>query len=137
MKNADKPDTILVARLKKLYWPKDVFGMYKLPAVLAAVPVSRFANEGSKKRTQDEYNLGRVRYFYDKFKQGKKVDPIAIDFSYIGFVPINLVLHDGHHRFAAAVLAEQERIKAFCAGPVTEIEYLTGKQKNTTLEFVR
>lgn len=111
--------------------------MYKLPTVLAAAPVSRFAREDSEKRSQDEYNLGRVRYFYDKFKQGKKVDPIAIDFSYSGFVATELVLWDGHHRFAAAVLAEQERIEAFCAGPVLEIEYLTGKRKNTTLEFVR
>ncbi len=137
MKSVDKPDTILVARLKKLYWPKDVLGMYNLRAVLASIPVSRFVNEESKTRDTDEYNLGRVHHFYNKFKEGKPVDPIAIDFSYSGFVATELVLWDGHHRFAAAVLAEQERIEAFCAGPVLEIEYLTGKRKNTTLEFVR
>lgn len=100
--------SILVAPLRRDYWPRDVLGLYKLPPVLAAKPVSRF----HPSNRDDDYNYGRVRYFYDRILSGGKLDPSMI--VYGGGRDVCLV--DGHHRYAAYVLSGAERMDVTVQG---------------------
>lgn len=125
-------DLILVERLRRVYWPQEIFEMYRLERVLRTQPVD-FVPEDNAKRRSDLYDLGRVHYFYKKLRGGGSVDPICVETE----VPFGSrlgsptswgppVIDDGHHRFAAAVLARKRRIPASFGGVVEQLEWLTG-----------
>jgi hypothetical protein len=115
---------LLTSRLKKKYWPKDVMGIYNLADVLAARPVSVYVPESQKRREKDSFNLGRVHFFYNQLKAGKTLDRIDVRFS---FFWDEIMLYDGHHRFAAYVLARKKYIPAVCVGSKEEVLYLMGR----------
>lgn len=121
------PVNLLTSRLKKEYWPEEVMGMYNLRDVRAATPVSAYVPENKNRRLEDSFNLGRVHFFYQELKKGKTLDPVQVDWAWNGFYPDHLILCDGHHRFAAHVLARKKYIPAVCAGPVKEILRLMGR----------
>ncbi len=129
----------LVQRLKKAYWPKEIFHIYTLDLVLKAPPMPDYLHENlrpcpaQEPRKAFRWNRGRVHHFYNQLKQGKEVDPISVE-TYVfparsggppAWGPPEVV--DGHHRFAAAVLAEVERIPMGFGGLVRQENWLTGK----------
>ncbi len=125
-------DLILVERLRRVYWPQEIFEMYRLERVLRAKPVEHFIPEDNVKCRNALYDLGRVHYFYRRLHGGGCVDPISLEtevpFGRLGS-PVDWgspIITDGHHRFAAAVLARKRRIPATFGGVVEQLEWLTG-----------
>lgn len=115
------PILLRVDRLKRLYWPRDVLGMYRLQPVLAALPCPEFTSETNR---SDAYHYGRVRYFYDRILEGEAVDPIVV--LVFGREDIRADVHDGHHRYAAHVLARAKWIPALVEGPLTSVRWMAG-----------
>jgi hypothetical protein len=124
-------DLVIVSRLKRLYikslyWSSPRLGDYTLEQVLQATPVVDFCEESERTET---YDLGRIRYFYDQICSGEVLTPILVDWIWQGMCPSEINIIDGHHRFAAHVLAKKRWIPAEVGGPVDAIEWLTGKRK--------
>lgn len=99
--------SILVAPLRRDYWPRDVLGLYKLPPVLSATPVHRY----DPRNREDDYNFGRVRYFYDLIRSGGEIDPVELVSN-----GKRCWVDDGHHRYAAYVLSGVERMSVTVRG---------------------
>jgi hypothetical protein len=129
-------DYALVSRLRQAYWPLSVFGMYTLPRVLKARPRRDFIPEDKRiaPGVGDAYHLGRVKYFYDLLRTGEAVDPIEVESecyatSWGGSACWGgPSVHDGHHRYAAAVLAKKRRIAMSFGGIVSTRDWLVGKR---------
>ena len=119
-------DLILVSRLKALYWPADIVGHYSTRVILAARPVPRFRSYNRNLA----YDLGRVHHMYNQLKAGKSLDPVELDWIWMGFSPARLDLLDGHHRFVAHILARKKRIPAIHGGPVDALEWLKGERSS-------
>jgi hypothetical protein len=132
-------DLVLVDRLRAVYWPSFLHG-WTLDRVLSVEPVASFVPNRERwalallAGSEDPYDLGRVRYFYEVLKTGGSVDPISVDthvYPTRGGPPTwgNPFVDDGRHRFVAAVLAECRTIPASCGGLVEQVNWLTGKTK--------
>ena len=129
-----KPDGYaIVRRLQRVYWPRDILGMYTLERVLRAKPVPEFVREEDPRRCRDSFNLGRVHHFYRMLRRGQKITPIEVEtyvsshsFSYCSWG--GPFVQDGHHRFAAAVLAHKRRIPVTFGGLVEQLRWLTGER---------
>lgn len=102
---------LLVQRLKRYYWPNNVLGLYTLQAVLGSEPISEFVDEYTR---GSGYHLGRVRHFYQLLVENQEMELDPIDIKPAGW----LWLHDGHHRYAAYVLAKRLWIPAKVEGSI-------------------
>jgi hypothetical protein len=135
--SAGHVDLALVHRLKQCYWPKGVFSVYTREAVLAAEPQPRFRNEhwrGQRDYDDLTYDFGRVRFFMQQLKQRIKLDPIVVEtkvFPTRGNPPAwgPPQIEDGHHRFAAAVMAKCRRIPMQFGGLLTTRDWLVGTKR--------
>lgn len=133
----------LVQRLKHCYWPKHIFGMYTLEMVRGTPPQRQFRDKGWRmRRTLNvlAYDFGRVHFFMQRLKQGAKLDPIDVETSVYptrGGPPAWGIPHieDGHHRFAAAVLAKCLRIPMRFGGVLTTRDWLVGKRRRKPPEI--
>ena len=122
----DPVSQVMVSRFKRAYWPKEILGCYDdRTRVLAAKRVQDF-----REMNRDEaYDFGRVRFMVDELKAGKTLDPVQIDFLWSGGRPYRADLLDGHHRFAAHVLARKRFMPAVLGGRLDDIWWLEGKTK--------
>lgn len=78
----------------------------------------------------DDWHLGRVRYFFEQLQAGKSLDPICIDnMCDAGRVYAVPIIIDGCHRFVASHLAGARTIAASYGGRVDLRDYLTGRRK--------
>lgn len=135
MKTAQRADLVYVLtdRLRSVYWPR--FCQYTLREVLASESRSEYGHV--ERMVDPAWHAGRVRYFYEEFVAGRwlKVDPIDVESeAYATDLsgPISWggpFIVDGHHRFAAAVLARAPRIKASVGGLVSTRTWLTGRRR--------
>lgn len=130
-KQRKPPDRILVSRLKMAYSSRLVREWLDDPKdVLSSKTQERHVTASWVKKSL-AWNRGRVRFFYDKLICGEDIDPIEIDnrCSMAG----NFVswggpyIEDGHHRFAATILARKRYIKAHMSGLLTTHRWLRGE----------
>jgi hypothetical protein len=134
----------LVRRLRRCYWPEDVFGVYTRAAVLATPPEARFRNElwrGHRDPNDQTYDFGRVHFFMRLLKQGRQLDPIVVETTVYptrGGPPAWGPPHieDGHHRFAAAVLAKCRRIPMAFGGLLSSRDWLVGATRSPPTEIL-
>ena len=131
-----RPDLILVDRLWKLYlehWPIPRYLRLLTPESILTYKVQAvYVSDDARtlKQPTHAWDCGRVRYFYERVKAGKKLDPIMVDNVCMnGRIYVEPVIVDGHHRLVAAHLAGEETIPADYSGRVDLLNYLTGKRK--------
>lgn len=133
IKDEKPPDRVLLKRLKAAYWPTFVEEWLKDPQDVRSSKVQKRYVSWSFKHRSLAWNRGRVRFFYDKLICGEEIDPIEIDsrvHQYRVGSPISWggpFIEDGHHRFAAAILARKRYIKAYLGGLVTTHRWLRGE----------
>lgn len=136
-------DFALVRRLQGCYWPEDVFGVYTRDAVLRAVPEARFRDEAWRgKQDPDDltYDLGRVHFFVRQLQRGARVRPIVVAtqvYPTRGGSPCwgPPFIDDGHHRFAAAVLARIGKISMEFTGLLSTRDWLVGSRRRLPPEL--
>lgn len=128
------PDLILVHRLRDAYYPEFIQEYIdNRDRTLKAAIQSQYTGS-TRLRNNVQWSRGRVRHFYNLFKQGAEVDPIEVDnevHQYRVGSPISWggpLIMDGHHRFIAAILAGKRKIWADVGGLVSTIEWLQGKR---------
>lgn len=126
------PTLIRVDRLRDAYWPMHVEG-WTLERVLAAEPIAEYQSEVDREYNDDLYDLGRIRFFYDRLRAdgSMAIDPIDVETEIAwGPSPVYMgpKITDGHHRFAAAILAEVQHIPANFGGLIDQLEWLTGER---------
>jgi hypothetical protein len=126
-------DWILVARLRQAYWPRIVAEWLEDPAdIRSSKTQKKYVSTAWRSRSLS-WNRGRVRYFYDLLICGEEIDPISIDNQcrqYRAGHPIQWggpFIDDGHHRFAAAILARKRKIKASLSGLLSTHRWLRGE----------
>jgi hypothetical protein len=133
--NKGNVDTLLVERLWELYpWPE-----WKLP--MRGMTVEKLLNYRARpkyvsdvtrtiKQPPRAWDYGRIRFFYEEVLAGRALDPVEVDNVCEGgrIYPIP-ALNDGHHRLAGSHLAGARTIRAFYAGRVDLLRYLTGRRK--------
>jgi hypothetical protein len=132
-----------VRRLKDCYWPNGIFGVYTRKAVLAVAPQSQFRDEAWRGRRDPDdltYDFGRVHFFMQQLKQGGQLDPIVVESTVYptrggptAWGPPHI--EDGHHRFAAAVLARSRRIPMAFGGLLTTRDWLVGTTRRPPPEI--
>src|ERR1700755_207679 len=118
-------DRVLVARLRRLYWPRWIAQLTR-PRVLRARPRA-YVSEYDR-WTDRGYDAGRVHFFLKKLRAQGDLDPICIDMTWFGSSPAGVIVYDGHHRFAAYVLARRRYIPASMGGLCDMRDYLVGKR---------
>lgn len=120
---------VLVDRLWRLYawWTRPCPYAKTTPQdLLRFPPIPGYVEEFNRPH-EDAWDLGRVRFFFDEIRAGRKLDPINIDNDWtLSPYP---VIDDGHHRLAAHHIAGCKIIRAFYGGRVDLLNYLTGKRK--------
>lgn len=127
-------DHALVGRLKRCYWPAEIFDVYTREAVLSATPEPRFRDETWRGRRDPDdlsYDFGRVRFFMQQIRRGVRLDPIVVETTVYPMHSGPSVwgpphIEDGHHRFAAAVLARSRRIAMAFGGLLSTRDWLVG-----------
>lgn len=135
MSKAAKQDTVLVGRLRQAYWTPFVRKLARKASLSYAVR-SDFLDEEARAaltpKEKDRYDGGRVRFFYEKLRRGEALNPVEIDM-HADFYSLTALpswsgpfLVDGHHRFAAHILARKRRIPATFGGLVSVLEWLRG-----------
>ncbi len=137
----------LVGRLSQAYWPADILGMYTLSRVLRAPPVAEYVDPYDRPdpalspRHAGRWNAGRVHHFYNLLKAREELDPIDVTSQVwptrMGTPPAwgGPEVTDGHHRFAAAVLARKRWIRVSFDGLVSTMEWLSGKKRTPPPEL--
>jgi hypothetical protein len=131
----------LVGRLAQAYWPEDILGLYTLSRVLRAPPISDYVDPIARpdpilaRRPADRWNAGRVHHFYRLLKRREELDPIEVISQVyqtrMGSPPAwgGPQVQDGHHRFAAAVLARKRWIQISFDGLESTKEWLAGETR--------
>lgn len=75
-----------------------------------------------------EWHIGRIKYFVE---YPHKISPISIDNECAGGVILGLPkIIDGHHRFIAAIIRNDETIQVFYSGLIDSLNYLKGINNN-------
>ena len=126
-------DWILISRLRYAYWPRIVAAWLDDPGDIRSGKAQEKHVRNAWISRSLAWNRGRVRYFYDLIICGEEIDPISIDSQsrqYRAGFPISWggpFIDDGHHRFAAAILARKRKIRATLSGLVTTHRWLRGE----------
>ncbi len=81
-----------------------------------------------------QWDLGRVRFFVEELRHGRKLDPIHIETTVHGSISSpaiwgNPIIEDGHHRAAAAVALGEQYIRVSFGGLISQRDWLTGKRR--------
>jgi hypothetical protein len=134
----------IVQRLKRCYWPREIFDVYTRKTVCAVAPQPRFRDElwrGRRDPDDQTYDLGRVHFFMQQLGDGVQLDPIVVETTVYptrggspAWGPPHL--EDGHHRFAAAVLARCRRIPMTFGGLLTTRDWLVGTTRQPPPEIL-
>jgi hypothetical protein len=119
---------LLVDRLAECCrWQKSIYVGLTKEKLLAFPCVRDFCTEHERYGFDDNWHLGRVRFFVEQLHAGVKLDPISVDnVCNRGHVYAVPVLLDGHHRLAASCIAGARTIAASYGGRVDLRRYLTG-----------
>lgn len=130
----EKIDHILVRRFVRLYswwFDESLYSQAKLRDLLKYPPQPKYLDDHKRPGDDDlAWHYGRVRFFYDELKAGKKLKPVVIDNACYGMhISNEPVLVDGHHRLAAHWFARSRTIPSYYSGRVDLLEYLTGKRR--------
>lgn len=126
-------DWIWIARLRMAYQPRLVAEWLADPGDIRSCKTQEKYVSAAWRSRSLIWNRGRVRYFYDMIICGEEIDPISIDSQcrqYRAGCPITWggpFIDDGHHRFAAAILARKRKIRASLGGLVTTHRWLRGE----------
>lgn len=124
MDDDDSVDMILVERLALLY---DVWnGLGIDPVKREDLPNVAQEHMEPLERGLD-YHIPRVAFFVKEIEEGRTVSPIDLDNLWSGWWPLGIVLEDGHHRLAAAILTQTTRIPCVYSGIVDALEWLKGE----------
>lgn len=124
-RSAPGTTSILVARLAEWVDPFEVLCVSEETCRTTPSLFREPLFESSLVRRDRGYHTRRIRWFWQRFRYGHDVDPISVHGDIDG-VPW---LHDGHHRFAGALLAGAERIPASFGGRLDLLRYLQGRRK--------
>ena len=117
-------DTIITARLAACYW-NDWLEELLHSDLSSFTPVS-YRHERRRENVQN-YDERRLKAILRDVVAGQPLDPIEVDWDWVGVSPVRIVVLDGHHRFVAAVRAKLEHIPVSYSGPVDALEWLRGK----------
>lgn len=136
-KGGPAPRSVIVARLWALYaWPERNLPMRTMTVEkllsFPAQPVYVSDEARTRKQPRRAWDYGRIRFFYEQLLAKVTLDAIEVDneWSWCGRVILPVpVLHDGHHRLAAAHLAKIPHIQVIYCGRVDLLRYLTGARK--------
>jgi hypothetical protein len=129
------PDKLIVARLWTAYeWPEWNLPMQKMtiPKLLRYRSQPKYISDVIRTRKQPalRWDYGRIRFFYERLLAGETLEAIDVDNRCdYGHVYPEPVLLDGHHRLAAAHLANAPIILANYGGRVDLLRYLIGARK--------
>lgn len=158
-----KPDQFLVQRLCDLIWLPggegegwlSLWRRTTLKQLLEHPPISEYIDENLRMSKDDllrhramgedlpesiqgldeDWDLGRARYFYDQIVAGRSLDPISVDnqcnHGHIYAVP---VLIDGHHRLGASLIGGARTIPVHYGGRCDLKAYLTGRRKTCPMD---
>lgn len=77
----------------------------------------------------ENYHLGRIKYFMLQLNNGENLDPIEIDNWWSGNIPIGIVVCDGNHRLMAHAMNKTKWISVRYSGCVKILEWLKGKSE--------
>lgn len=129
------PDIVIATRLWRLYrneWAdalREGLTAKKLREYALMPEYREDAPRWFSTPAERAWDLGRIRYFYERIVTGQGVDPIDVDniCAHGRVYPIPTVI-DGHHRLIAAVVA-RARIPMQYGGRVDLRDYLTGRRR--------
>ena len=128
-------DKLIVERLWSLYeWPEANLPMQKMTIrkLLTYRSQPKYISDVTRTRKQPalRWDYGRIRFFYERLLAGETLEPIDVDNRCdYGHIYAEPVLLDGHHRLAAAHLANALIIFANYGGRVDLLRYLIGARK--------
>lgn len=128
-------DHLLVRRFVRLYswwFDESLYSGKTIRDLLRYLPQPKFVKEIKRPGDDDlTWHYGRVRFFYDELRAGKKLKPVMVDNAcYHGrHISTDPILVDGHHRLAAHWFAKSKTIPAYYSGRVDLLEYLTGQRR--------
>ena len=157
---APKISLILVERLCDLYWFKGSSVLWReltVEKLLQHDPIDQYIDEKLRvyredvsgyrelegtlplpegfEGLDDDWHIGRARFFYDQLLAGDTLDPISLDNvcngSHIYAMPVVI---DGHHRLGASLLAGVPTIPAYYGGRTDLLSYLTGRRKTCPID---
>jgi hypothetical protein len=116
---ADGTALILVDRLRAVFWPRIVRTW--MTDTRDVLPQMDYVAESSR-RAHKDYDRGRILHFVNLLAHGKPLDPI-----YLTCLTFPRV-HNGWHRYAAAVLLGAPTIRAeiWSGHYSTSLQWLTG-----------
>ena len=124
---SDSAQAVLTRRLRSAYWPELI---QKIEFDIKSATLKPVGYVSDKDRVHVlHYDVRRVLRLMNEFRAGKPWEPIQIDCRWHNSNPTCVVILDGHHRFAAAVLLKERAIAAECGGPVDMINWLSGKTR--------
>lgn len=129
---------IRIDRLIQAYWP---FHIMAEPLVDSRLPRQTIVDRIIQHAVEEDYvededrshlanawHWGRIRYFYEKFSRGERVDPVMLDNVCHGMhVYPELLVIDGHHRLCGAYLAGLKTVPSNYSGRVDFLRWLEGK----------
>jgi len=124
--------TIIVDRLLEFYDPAQAL-LGKSIWRLSEKQMLRVKPRAYAVKHTLRYHLGRIRYFYNRFVEGKPVEPIELDNDCDHGHIYGPIVTDGHHRLIGAFFAHQPTIEADYSGRVDTLRYLTGRRKTPPL----
>jgi hypothetical protein len=121
-------DKILVERLYLLYDPFVRLGIKQRDVMTTKLRVSEFRVERS-----DLYHAGRVAYMRDEILRHHELEPIQID-NYFNYGSVSgIAVTDGHHRFAAYIMAKCKMISAEYGGMEDILRWLKGEKNECSI----
>lgn len=119
---------IRVARLCRLYPPKDILEAFGLPLDLSWVETTKPLARHRDYYRGPVYHQRRIRHFVDRLRAGAELDPIEVaNDSWYGRPQPVPVLLDGHHRLIAYYYVRRQEIPAVYRGTRALLRYLEGK----------
>lgn len=130
MNTTDHIYKVICDRLKRVTRP--FFGWVRLEQLrsVAVQPhIEIFQRPVEKDADYMDFHLGRVKFFVEEIRHGRALDPISIETRWFQSHPMNPILEDGHHRWAAAEAMGEKRILATFGGLVLQLDWLTGKHE--------
>lgn len=122
----DCVDALLIARLMLFVDPFATLGIRR-PHLHDLRDLSSADHVEDTHRRQD-YHLPRIAHFVRALGEGVPVNPILVDNVCAGmhFTNIPRVV-DGHHRLAAHILLDRDRVPAYFSGRLDVRDWLMGR----------
>jgi len=126
-------NTILTSRLAEFVNPWKRLGIRRTRQLTGRL--QQYLSDDRYDERGYSYHHARIRFFLAQLRDGKPLDPIELDNQcHYNCVDPFPVLLDGHHRFAALILAGVPKLAAHYGGRMDLLRYLQGRRKSPPQE---